>query len=127
MAKYLSAEWIAAANEALSSSEALANATRGQRATIQQNIEGGPDGEIVVHVAVDDGTVSFNAGPAPAPDVTIRTDYETSAAMQSGELNQMSAFMTGRIKPEGNMMKIMGLQGAQGAIDAALKSVETEF
>lgn len=49
-----------------------------------------------------------------AADCTIRGDLETFRAMFEGELSPTSAFMTGRIKIDGDMsvaMKVAGLLG----------------
>lgn len=127
MPQYLTRDWIDQANTALSSTPSIAAATQGQSACIQQEIAGGPLGDVTLHLRFDDGTVSFAEGPAEAADVTVRTDYETSAAMNRGEQNQMAAFMAGKVKAEGNLMKVMSLQGAQGAIDEALTQVDTTY
>jgi putative sterol carrier protein len=47
-------------------------------------------------------------------DCTIRGDFDTFRAMFDGELSPTGAFMTGRIKIEGDMgvaMKVAGLLG----------------
>ena len=133
MPQYLSSEWFAAAQAAIDASQEVAGAVRGQTATLEQHVRdapagaGGGAGEVVYHLAFADGAVRVVEGPAPAADVTITCDYATSAAMQRGELSQVQAFMTGKVRATGNLPKVMGLQGAQGALTAALASVETTY
>jgi putative sterol carrier protein len=125
--QYLSDEWIQSVNEALAASDAVATATRGQRVVIQQLIDSGPDGEKSSYLRIDDGTVALVEGVAPDADVTVRTDYETSQALQKGELDAMTAVMSGRIKPQGNLAKLMGVQAAMTVVDELTKSVDTTY
>ena len=127
MAKYLSDEWIQSVNEALAGNEEVATATRGQRVIIQQLVDGGPDGEHTSYLSIDDGTVTLVEGVAPDADVTVRTEYETSLALQTGELDPMAAVMSGRIKPAGNLAKLMAVQSAMSVVDELTKSVDTTF
>jgi putative sterol carrier protein len=52
--------------------------------------------------------VSENDGPA---DTTIKTSWEDWQKMASGELDGMTAFMTGKLKIDGDMSNAMQLQG----------------
>jgi putative sterol carrier protein len=53
------------------------------------------------HVTEDDG----------AADTTIKTSWDDWQKMASGELDGMTAFMTGKLKIEGDMGNAMQLQG----------------
>ncbi|QNM82730.1 SCP2 sterol-binding domain-containing protein [Sphingomonas sabuli] len=46
-----------------------------------------------------------------AADTTIKTAWEDWEKMASGELDGMTAFMTGKLKIEGDMSNAMQLQG----------------
>ena len=46
-----------------------------------------------------------------AADTTIKTSWEDWQKMAAGELDGMTAFMTGKIKIEGDMSNAMQLQG----------------
>ena len=52
--------------------------------------------------------VSENDGPA---DTTIKTSWEDWQKMAAGELDGMTAFMTGKLKIDGDMSNAMQLQG----------------
>ena len=52
--------------------------------------------------------VSENDGPA---DTTIKTSWDVWQKMAAGELDGMTAFMTGKLKIEGDMGNAMQLQG----------------
>lgn len=68
------------------------------RAVIQYDIS-----EPVYHV-LEAGTLEAFDGRADAPDVTIRVSDENLIRLLRGELNPMSAFMTGKLKVDGNVM-----------------------
>lgn len=66
----------------------------------------GPQGAVML-----DGS-SEQVGEADgAADTTIKTSWEDWQKMAAGELDGMTAFMTGRLKVEGDMSNAMQLQG----------------
>ena len=60
-------------------------------------------------VDVADGKVGVSEGAGDA-DVTIRTSPETFSAIASGEQNPTTAYMTGKLKVEGDMGAALKLQ-----------------
>ncbi len=63
-----------------------------------------------------DWSVDFRLGPGPMPEqptTAIRITSEDAAAMESGELNPIEAFMAGRIQVEGDMALMMQMQAIQ--------------
>src|SRR6188472_4066103 len=60
-------------------------------------------------VDVADGKVSVTEGAGDADD-TIRTSQETFCALASGEQNPTSAYLTGKLKVEGDMGAALMLQ-----------------
>lgn len=60
-------------------------------------------------VDVVDGKVSVTEGPGDA-DATIRASEETFEAIASGEQNPTTAYMTGKLKVEGDMAAALKLQ-----------------
>jgi putative sterol carrier protein len=60
-------------------------------------------------VDVADGNVSVNEGEGEA-DVTIRASEETLQAIASGDQNPTTAYMTGKLKVEGDMGAALKLQ-----------------
>ena len=66
----------------------------------------GGDGPIMLdgaasHVSEDDGDA----------DTTIKVSWDDWQAMAAGQLDGMTAFMTGKLKVEGDMSNAMQLQG----------------
>lgn len=57
-----------------------------------------------MYAIVKDGACSVAEGKADDADIAITMEDEDLAAMLRGELNGMTAFMTGKLQVEGNLM-----------------------
>lgn len=125
--KYLSDEWAQEVTARLRASEAVTGAARGQSATIQQVITDAPGGEAQMYLKLDAGVPEVGIGEIEGPEATITQTYETSVAIDAGELNPQAAFLQGKLKIQGNLMKLMQLQGFLGTIGPALKDLEREY
>ena len=66
------------------------------------------------YVTVADGKCEVDEGSADAPTATVTMDGDDYSDMVSGELNAVSAFMSGKVKVEGDLTAVMKLQGAFG-------------
>jgi hypothetical protein len=78
------------------------------------------DGTINAHLDTSSGELEIDTGHLEAPDVKVTLDYATAkAVLVDGDLQvAMQAFMGGRIKAEGDITKLMGLQMAgSGGVD----------
>ncbi len=49
-------------------------------------------------------------GPAPKPDLTITISKADWMAISNGQLNAVAAFMSGKLKSQGDMSHLMKLQ-----------------
>ena len=58
-------------------------------------------------VSVVDGVAKSGEGKIDEPDMTIKAQADDYAAMAQGELNPMQAFMSGRVKVQGEMALAM--------------------
>jgi len=125
--QYLSAEWCQAVQETLNASEDFKKAASGVQLSVQQNITGAPQGEVTYYMNVAAGAVACALGPADAPDVTIGQEYATAVAVNKGELNAQQAFMTGKLKATGNLMKLMQHAGAFQSLDGILRNLDVEY
>ncbi len=57
-----------------------------------------------MNVVIQGGSCAVNEGAAASPDVTITMEDDDLVALMKGELNGMTAFMTGKLQIEGDLM-----------------------
>jgi putative sterol carrier protein len=68
------------------------------------------DGEGAWNVRIHAGTVAVTEGAADGADATIRTSSEVFDRLVSGAQNPATAYMTGKVKVEGDLGAVMKLQ-----------------
>jgi putative sterol carrier protein len=87
-----------------------------------------PFGEGTVNAYIDtsSGTLDMEVGSLPDPDLTITTDYDTARALfvDQDPTASMQAFMSGRIKVDGDITRLMMLQTAVPQSDIAVTVAE---
>ena len=125
--KFLSQEWAEQISAALNSSAEFRSAATSKGVGLQQVVRDAPEGEIRYYFALEDGDASIALGELTNPDATVEQSYETAVAMSRGEIGASQAFMQGKLKISGNMMKLMQLQGVLGAMPAAIKTVPVDY
>lgn len=124
--KFLSEEWTRQLAQTLNASEAFRQAAGRHSVKIQQVI-GGSGGEQRYWLTLDEGTIDMGVGEVEAPDAVITQDYETAVALARGELGAVAAFMSGKIRIDGNLMLLMQLQGALSELGAGMRSLDVEY
>lgn len=82
-----------------------ASAAAGLDLVFQFNIEDGENYALIVK----DGTCQVQQGDNPNANVTLIMDSATLAGIASGETDGMQAFMSGKLRAEGDMMLAMKL------------------
>jgi putative sterol carrier protein len=126
--KYLSEQWAKEVTDLLQSTEAVTNTIKGQSFAIQQVVTDVPDlGEVKFYAKATDGVPEVAIGETPNPDATLTAHYDMSVAMDKGELNPQAAFMQGKLKITGNLMKLMGLQGFVSSLGPAVAGLERDY
>ena len=126
--KFLSDDWATTMTEALNSSDEFKQAASGQQVKLQQVVTDTPDGgESKYYFQIDDGKAQIGLGEMADAEATITQNYETAVAIVKQELNAQNAFMQGKLKISGNMMKLMQLQGVFNAMPKAAAGVEVEY
>ena len=77
------------------------------------------DGTISAHVDTSSGELEMETGHLESPDVTITIAYETAKAiLVDGDTQAaMQAFLGGKIKVDGDITKMLALQGASSVTD----------
>ena len=112
---FLSEEWMAAAHEIR---EKYADQVPPVTTVIKINqvIVDVPfgDGEVKSYLDTSSGHLVMELGELDDADATVTTDYDTAKAMfvDQDQAIAMQAFMSGKIKVQGDMMKMMAMQTA---------------
>ena len=72
----------------------------------------GTDSVIKLYMDTSSGDVVMELGELEGADLTLTTDYDTARKLfvEQDQAAGMQAFMAGRIKVQGDMMKMMAMQ-----------------
>ncbi|MCU1391040.1 MAG: hypothetical protein JWL72_4378 [Ilumatobacteraceae bacterium] len=101
-----------------------------QSIRINQTITDVPFGDGTINSFIDtsSGDMVMDIGSLDGPDVTVTTDYATAKKLfvDQDAAAAMQAFMGGKIKVQGDMMKMMALQTAMPTDDAS-KAIAEEI
>ena len=124
--KYLSEDWAKQVTEALNGNDTFRQQAAGKTVKLQ-NVVTGADGETRYYFKLQDGQADVGLGDLDDAEATLTADYETSAALSRAELNATSAYMSGKLKIQGDLMKLMQLQGMFNAMPQAVKDVEVQY
>jgi putative sterol carrier protein len=77
------------------------------------DLSGADGGQWYVNIA--DGQLNVSQGaPTAAPSATVKMTAEDFQAMSTGSLNPMMAFMSGKIKVDGDLNSVMKFQSMVG-------------
>lgn len=77
------------------------------------DLSGDDGGQWFVNIA--DGKLDVSQGtPTATPSATVSMTAEDFQAMSSGSLNPMMAFMTGKVKVDGDLNSVMKFQSLVG-------------
>ena len=81
------------------------------------------DGSVKLYFDTSSGDIVMDHGELETPDLTVTTDYVTarSILVDQDQAAGMQAFMAGKIKVQGDMMKMMAMQTSMPADDTARK------
>ncbi|MEP7047320.1 MAG: SCP2 sterol-binding domain-containing protein [Ilumatobacteraceae bacterium] len=110
---FLTAEWMEAAK---SIREKYADQASNINVSVRMNqvITDVPfgDADIKLYLDTSSGTLIMESGELDTPDLTLTTDYDTAKKIfvDQDQAAGMQAFMAGKIKVQGDMMKMMAMQ-----------------
>ena len=127
--RYLSLEWIDALSTEVAASEELRAAAGQQSIGVTQSVKDGPEGDVVYHLQVADGQVTFGAGNAWPEDVRMEQDWATAVAVATGRAQRPGGVPPGRILLSGDQQKLIDAQAVFAALDGVFGSVRarTEY
>lgn len=131
MYEFLSEEWIEAAREIRERVADDAPAF-GVSVRINQVVTDVPINDrepILAYIDTSSGSFDIELGALDDPDVTVTTSYDLARSLITGQNPEalMQAFLEGRIKIQGDLSKLIALQGAvaqQSAVDSAASTFD---
>jgi len=125
--QFLSDEWAQAVQDALNSNDPFKTAIASMTARVQQVVTT-PDGEKRYWFKLEGGDAALGTGDLEGgADATITQDYDTAVALSKNELTGTAAYMSGKLRVSGDLMKLMQLQGALSQMPAALKDLDVDY
>ena len=129
MLRYLSLDWLDALGAEVAASDRVREAAAGRSIAVTQVVTGGPEGDVMYHLNVDDGDASFGPGPAPGEQVRMVQDWETAVAVATGAVNAQEAFVRGRIRVMGDAQRLIEAGPLFAALDGVFATVRerTEY
>ena len=123
--KFLSEEWASAVTDALNSNEAFKQQAQGKTVKVQQVVTS-PE-ESKYYFMLQDGQAQVAVGELPDAEATLTQDYDTAVALAKNELNATAAYMSGKLKIQGDLMKLMQLQALFATLPQAIKGIDVEY
>ncbi len=121
---FLSDEWMEAVREVRARYEGKTGEVT-QVIRINQVITDVPFGEGTVESFLDtsSGAIVMELGQLDDADATVTTDYETAKAIfvDQDPMAGMQAFMAGKVKVQGDMMKLMAMQTSLPTDDVSVQ------
>ncbi len=84
------------------------------------------EGTVRSHMDTSSGEIVMDLGHLEKVDATLTTDYATARMIfvEQNPQKAMEAFLTGRVKVEGDMLKLMAMQTAMPQTEMALVVAE---
>jgi putative sterol carrier protein len=123
--KFLSEEWAKAVTEAVNTNDAFKQQAQGKTVKVQQVVTT-PE-EAKYFFKLEDGRAEVSVGELPDAEATLTQDYDTAVALSKNELNATAAYMSGKLKIQGDLMKLMQLQGLFSTLPQAIKELDVEY
>ncbi len=121
--RYLSLEWIDALGAAVADSTTMQAVAAEHPVGVTQVVSDGPEGDVIYHLQVADGTATFGAGPAWPEDVRFEQDWATAVGVATGLVNAQEAFIGGKIRLFGDQQKLMSSQPVFQVLDEVFNAV----
>lgn len=116
MPQFLTEEWMEAARKLREeyADKISAQPAHSMRANLIVNEVPFGEGTLNAHLDTSGGELELEEGHLDNPDLTLTVDYATAKAIfiEGNQQAGMQAFMSGKIKVQGDMTKMMAMQTA---------------
>jgi len=123
VARYLSLDWIDEMSAQIAANAALQAFGTTHEIGVSQVVTDGPEGDVVYHLQVGDGSVRFEPGRADPEHVSMEQSWATAVAVATGALNAQEAFVNGNIRFAGDQERLLAAGPVFAELDAAFSAV----
>jgi putative sterol carrier protein len=123
MPEFLSSEWIEELDTAARASNSIPRLAMDVTLTVQQVVQGAPQGEVRYYVTIDHDGVRVRPGSTDSPDLTLLADYDVARAINAGTANAQAALSAGRLRIKGRLDLLLGHEDAFASLDDIFTSV----
>ena len=86
----------------------VADKAQGLDAVLQFDLSGDDGGQF--YLVINDGEITKSDGSHESPNMTLKASAEDYYKVATGQMNAMQAFMSGKIKIQGDMSMAMKMQ-----------------
>ena len=121
--RYLSLDWIEAMQARVAASESLQSLAGTLSIGVTQVVTDGPEGTVLYHLQVGNGTASFGAGPAPMEHVRMEQSWRTAVDVATERVPAQEVFIKGLITVTGETTRLIECAPVFSALDAAFTHV----
>jgi hypothetical protein len=124
--RYLSLDWIDALGAAAAANERVQEVAQASPdLAITQVVSDGPDGDVMYHLSITDGTADLGPGAAAEEQVRLVQDWDTAVAVATGTLSAQDAFIHGRIRIVGDAQRLLDAQPLFAALEGVFAEERT--
>jgi hypothetical protein len=117
--RYLSPEWLRAADDAVAAIEVDPATT----VVIEQRVVDGPEGDVVYRLVIGDGRCQVVVGDDPPAEVSITTPWALANDIAIGNASAQQAFLQGEIRVAGDPAVLVRHAELSVELSAALSSI----
>ena len=122
--QYLSDVWL---DEAASAFSAASDPLpRDADFTIQQLVDGTPNGDVAYALVLSGRSVTLTKGVAADATVSFRQDWATATGVAKGEISAQAAFMNGQIQLGGDTSTLVNNHDLLVEVDDLLKDLRAK-
>jgi putative sterol carrier protein len=124
--RFLSQEWAEAMRERLNADQEFRSGVAGKQARIQQVVTAA-GGEHRYWIRIEGGGIDLGVGDIEEPDATVTQPYEVAAGMMRREMSPVTAFMMGKLRVDGDLTLLLGLQEPFSRLPEVAASLDVEY
>lgn len=125
--KYLSQEWADAMSTLIAEDTDMRMYAKGQEVLIRLQVEGKPERGNGFYLWFTGGRLSIMLNAPREPDATGKITYENGAKLMRGELKGSVAMMTGKLKVDGDVVKVLRAGNSLQHLPSIAEKLDVEY